>query len=73
VSVAAAGAEELKQAAKRVREAKRKPAAPESSSEPNSESTAEPTLEALQARVAVLEAENAELRAALAGLRTAGA
>ena len=73
VSVAAAGAEELKQAAKRVREAKRKPAAPERSSEPTSEPTAEPTLEALQARVAELEAENAELRAALAGLRTAGA
>jgi hypothetical protein len=73
VSVAAAGAEELKQAAKRVREAKRKPAAAESTSEPRSEPTAEPTLEALQARVAVLEAENAELRAALAGLRTAGA
>ena len=67
VSVTAAGAEELKQAAKRVREAKRKPAAPESTSEP----TAEPTLEALQARVAVLEAENAELRAALAALRAA--
>ncbi|MFN7693563.1 MAG: plasmid replication/partition related protein [Burkholderiales bacterium] len=73
VSVAAAGAEELKQAAKRVREAKRKPAAPERTSEPTSEPTAEPTLEALQARVAELEAENAELRAALAALRTAGA
>jgi hypothetical protein len=67
VSVAAAGAEELKQAAKRVREAKRKPTAPESTSA----STAEPALEALQARVAVLEAENAELRAALAALRAA--
>jgi len=59
-AVAAAGAEELKQAAKRVREAKRKAPAPESSAE------------GLRQRVAELEAENAALRSELEALRTGG-
>jgi hypothetical protein len=57
VAAAASGAEELKQAAKRVRDAKRKSPAPES------------TLESLRQRVAVLEAENAGLRRELEALR----
>lgn len=67
VSVAAAGAEELKQAAKRVRDAKRKP----SPAEPEAE--AAPALDALRERVAALEAENAALRAELAALRSSPA
>jgi len=60
VSVTAAGAMELKEAAKRVREAKRKPTA--------SPSATPDTLDALRERVAVLEAENTALREALAAL-----
>jgi len=69
VSVTAAGAMELKQAAKRVREAKRKGPAPAPSVEAAAAAIAPPTLEALRERVAALEAENAALRAELAALR----
>ncbi len=58
-AAAAAGADELKQAAKRVREAKRKTPA------------AENGVEALRQRVAALEAENAALREQLQALRNA--
>jgi uncharacterized small protein (DUF1192 family) len=72
-AVAAAGADELKQAAKRVRESKRR--APPPAAEAPAATTAEPagdaglSVEALQQRVAALEAENAALRAELAALR----
>jgi hypothetical protein len=65
VSVAAAGAVELKQAAKRVREAKRKAPVLEDAAI----SSAPPTLDALRERVAALEIENASLRAELQSLR----
>lgn len=58
VAAAVAGADELKQAAKRVREAKKKPAAPGSSAE------------WLRQRVAELEAENAALKQELESLRS---
>ncbi len=83
-AAAAAGAEELKQAAKRVREAKRRvsvrveePAAAEAAA-PADAVTDTPapaaiegadTLDSLRQRVAVLEAENAALRAQLAALQ----
>ncbi|PTT81833.1 plasmid replication/partition related protein [Pelomonas sp. HMWF004] len=75
-AAAAAGAEELKQAAKRVREAKRRPAAPAPQAddaeavEADTASTP-PTnaLDALRAQVAHLEAENTALRKELAALR----
>lgn len=60
-AAASAGAEELKQAAKRVREAKRKTPPAPADSAPDS-------VEALRQRVAVLEAENAALRERLAAL-----
>ncbi len=73
VAAAAAGAEEIKQAAKRVREAKRRtPAAGPAAEaeEPSAELDAPPdTLESLRLRVAALEAENAALRQELAALR----
>jgi hypothetical protein len=68
VAAAAAGKDELKQAAKRVRESKRKPreeavaAAPEASA-------AEDTPESLRHRVAVLTEENALLRRQVADLQ----
>lgn len=78
-AAAAAGAAELKQAAKRVREAKRKPPAadlaPDASAAtgdaapPVEAAGAEDTMEALRQRVAALEAENAALRQELAALR----
>ena len=75
-AAAAAGAEELKQAAKRVREAKRK--APAASPAPEAETPAAEapvpeaqTMASLRQRVAVLEAENAALRQELAALRAA--
>lgn len=61
-AAASAGADELKQAAKRVREAKRKT--------PPAAAAAE-GIEALRARVAALEAENAALRQQLAALGVA--
>lgn len=78
-AAAAAGAGELKQAAKRVREARRKPAADAQAQETavaaapatadDAQPAAMPTLEALRTRVAELEAENAALREELAALR----
>lgn len=68
IAAAVAGKDQLKQAAKRVRDAKRV-AREELSSEAESK-TADPVL-ALQQRVAVLEAENADLRRQLAELQAA--
>ncbi|MCA6218539.1 plasmid replication/partition related protein [Ideonella sp. B7] len=64
-AAAQAGADELKQAAKRVREAKRKPKAAAEGSAP---ADGGETLDGLRQRVAALEAENAELRRQLAAL-----
>jgi hypothetical protein len=76
VAVAAAGADELKQAAKRVRDAKRRPprdpvAGAEGGdvSDHADASAAAGELTQLRARVAELSAENAALRAELAALR----
>ena len=74
VAAAAAGKDELKQAAKRVREAKRKTreeAAPKNSDEAPQPAEGAPTdeLPALRARVAELTAENEALRQQLAQLR----
>ena len=78
-AVVAAGKDEIKQAAKRVRQAKAKPkeAPAEGDEKLNSaglppvtaESATEAQIKALQARVAELEAENASLRAQLAALQ----
>lgn len=74
-AAAIAGKDELKQAAKRVREAKRKPpreeAAGAADAAPTPEGEASPadTLESLRRRVAELTAENAALRAQLAQLQ----
>ena len=76
-AAAAAGADELRQAAKRVREARRRPvpagAAPDDAqavaAEPAAMPSPEHTLDSLRQRVAALEAENAALRQALATLR----
>jgi hypothetical protein len=67
VAAAAAGKDELKQAAKRAREAKRKP---RSESAAASQEADEPkaTVESLQQRVAALTAENEVLRRQVAGL-----
>ena len=75
-AVAQAGAEELKQAAKRVREAKRKPRAEAPAAQPD-ESMAATTgeeggsdeVQALRRRVVELEAENAALRQQLQALQ----
>lgn len=64
-AAAQAGADELKQVAKRVREAKRKPKATDEASAP---AEGGETLDGLRQRVAALEAENAELRRQLAAL-----
>lgn len=73
VAVAAAGKEELKQAAKRVRESKRKPRAEveEAAAAPVQEAAAEGEegVESLRQRVAALTAENAALREEVAALR----
>ena len=65
-SAAAGGAQELKQAAKRVRNSKKKPkadaAATEADGTAGPESTAAPDAAKLQQRVAELEAENERLR-----------
>ncbi|HEY1132404.1 MAG TPA: plasmid replication/partition related protein [Roseateles sp.] len=74
-AAAAAGAEELKQAAKRVRESKRKPPVADDAADvvqQTGTALAEPTLEFLRQRVAVLEAENSALRQELAALRSQG-
>lgn len=73
VAAAVAGADELKQAAKRVRESKRRPpreeAAPEQAAAPAEAPASEDTVESLRQRVATLEAENAALRLELASLQ----
>lgn len=77
VAAAAAGKEELKQVAKRVRESKKKPrgegddaaAAPTPDASPAAGAEAGETLESLRRRVAVLTAENAALRQEVAVLR----
>jgi hypothetical protein len=69
VAAAAAGKDELKQAAKRVRESKRKPR-DEAAAAPTPEaSAAEDTPESLRHRVAVLTEENALLRRQVADLQ----
>ena len=75
-AVAQAGAEELKQAAKRVREAKRKPRAEAPAAQAEApvatamgEDGGTDELQALRRRVAELEAENAALRQDLGALR----
>jgi hypothetical protein len=68
VAAAAAGKDELKQAAKRVREAKRKPRS-DSAAAPQEAAESEATVESLQQRVAALTAENAVLRQQVAGLQ----
>ena len=75
-AAAAAGADELKQAAKRVREAKRKTPVVIPVDEPTDDAeeapAAEDTVASLRQRVAALEAENQVLRQQLAALRAAG-
>jgi hypothetical protein len=68
VAAAAAGKDELKQAAKRVREAKRKPRS-DSAAEPQEVAESEENIESLQQRVAALTAENAALRQQVVGLQ----
>jgi hypothetical protein len=71
-AAASAGAEELKQAAKRVREAKRKPreegAAADTAAAGSAEEGAQPSMQALQRRVEELTAENETLRRRVAAL-----
>ena len=70
VAAAHAGTDELKQAAKRVREAKRKPKpTPEATANDGAAQDAPDALQALQQRVAELTAENAGLRQQLAQLQ----
>ena len=75
-AVAAAGPEEIKQAAKRVRESRRRAPSPATQEEAPAE-TAPPagdvTVATLQQRIATLEAENAALREELAALKAANA
>ncbi|UUC92253.1 MULTISPECIES: plasmid replication/partition related protein [Comamonas] len=61
-AVAAEGADALKQAAKRVRDAKKKPKAAKSEAEESAEAAPAASPEELQARVTELEAENERLR-----------
>jgi hypothetical protein len=69
VAAAAAGKDELKQAAKRVRESRRKPRS-ESAASPRQEAAdSEDTVESLRQRVATLTAENAALRQQVAALQ----
>ena len=69
VSAANAGKDELKQAAKRVRDSKKKPRE-ESTEAGSDEAQAQPdTVQALEQRVAELTAENATLRAKVAELQ----
>jgi polyhydroxyalkanoate synthesis regulator phasin len=78
-AVAQAGVDELKQAAKRVREAKRKPRAEAPAAQPDEamaaatgEEGSTQELQALRRRVAELEAENAALRQQLQALQGPG-
>lgn len=69
IAAAAAGKDELKQAAKRVRESRRKPRS-ESDAGPQQEAVeSEDTMESLRQRVAALTAENAALREQVAALQ----
>ena len=69
VAAAAAGKDELKQAAKRVRESRRKPRS-ESAAVPQQEAVeSEDTVESLRQRVAALSTENAALRHQVAALQ----
>ena len=61
-AVAAEGADGLKQAAKRVRDAKKKPKAEKPAAEESTEAAPAASAEELQARVSELEAENERLR-----------
>ena len=61
-AVAAEGADALKQAAKRVRDAKKKPKAEKPVTEESAEAAPSASAEELQARVTELEAENERLR-----------
>ncbi|MGB6099220.1 MAG: plasmid replication/partition related protein, partial [Comamonas thiooxydans] len=61
-AVAAEGADALKQAAKRVRDAKKKPKAAKPEAEESAEAAPAASPEELQARVTELEAENERLR-----------
>lgn len=69
VAAAAAGKEELKQAARRVRESKRKPRNESDISPRQGTDGPEDTLESLRRRVAELAAENAALRQELSALQ----
>jgi hypothetical protein len=73
VAAATGGKEELKQAAKRVREARKKPAAEAAPTPAQAEPApaGEDTIESLRQRVAVLTAENMQLREQLAELQRA--
>ena len=68
VSAANAGKDELKQAAKRVRESKKKPRAESAEASPDDEGSTD-TMQALQQRVAELTAENESLRRQVAELQ----
>lgn len=70
VAAASAGKDELKQAARRVREARRKPRSePETAAQPQEGAGPGDTVEALQQRIVALSAENAALRRQVAALR----
>jgi hypothetical protein len=68
VAAATAGKDELKQAAKRVRESRRKPSS-DSASAPVAAASSDDTVESLRHRVAALTEENAALRRQVAGLQ----
>lgn len=68
VAAAAAGKDELKLAAKRVRESRRKPRS-DSAAAPAEAAGSEETVESLRQRVATLTAENVALRLQVAGLQ----
>ena len=67
-AAAAGGKDELKQAAKRVRESRRKPQG-DSAAAPQEPAESEETVESLQKRIAVLNTENAALRHQVAMLK----
>ena len=69
VAAAAAGKDELKQAAKRVRESRRKPAVDPALDPQQPAADAEDSVESLRQRVAALTAENTALRQQLAHLQ----
>jgi len=71
VAAAQGGREELQQAAKRVRESKKRDKADKADTEAMSEDQAPDSVPALKARIQVLEAENAQLRTQLGALSAA--